>query len=549
MKKLVLLSTLFLCFSYSIQAQKSHLSVIHDFDGKNFDYSVVGMVGMNDSLYVISFTPNRHGMFFRIDGNGDGYKVIWEFDDVNYEPNSIVGNDKAIYITTRFSGNYGGALFKYSLEDYSFTLLRDFSSAEIQEVNVKYVTDSVLWYTSLWSPEDAGSVFSTNLDGSEIKKIYSATNAEETSMPSNFFFHENKVYIALWGGGNLDGNSAFCGSFIRINTDGSGYEKIIPGSEEIGTQPQSLIIRDNKLIGLFAYSGSASWSGRVFRSNLDGSDYESLGAVGSRSLTKFLSTQSLIYGVSTYAIYGINPQNAKIQIYDDFQSNPDFGWDVVSDPVYLNGDVFIAAQQGGPNEGGTILKWLNARPEVHVRDSNEGGRTNKNEIDLQGLFVDPNEDPLTFSYEYDHELITLSESNGILTLTPLTSDTVEVKITVTDGWAGYAGARIRLNPFEIKALTPGGDVIEDPDDVTTSIDEETFNQKSNLFVFPNPTNSILKLSITNVELLEIFAFDGTVYKSFSNPEQEVDISSFRNGFYIVRAKANGKSYWQKIIKN
>src|SRR5688572_23303389 len=111
MKKIALLPALIFCYSLSTLAQKAHLSLIHDFDGNNFDYSVAGMVGTNDSLYVISFTPDRHGMFFRIDGNGGGYKVIWEFDNDYYEPNSIAGNEKAIYITTR-NGN-GPALFKY----------------------------------------------------------------------------------------------------------------------------------------------------------------------------------------------------------------------------------------------------------------------------------------------------------------------------------------------------------------------------------------------------------------------------------------------------
>src|SRR5688572_26169753 len=119
MKKTALLTALFLCFLNSIQAQRSHLSLIHDFDGNDFDYSVIGMVGTNDSLYVISFTPNRHGMFFRIDENGEGYKVIWEFDDARFEPTSIVGNEHEIYITTRLGSN-GGSLFKYSLDDYSF---------------------------------------------------------------------------------------------------------------------------------------------------------------------------------------------------------------------------------------------------------------------------------------------------------------------------------------------------------------------------------------------------------------------------------------------
>src|SRR5688572_33293111 len=101
MKKIALPFLLFLYSLNFIQAQQAHLKLIHDFDGDDFDWSVIGMVGVNDSLYIISFTPNRHGMFFRIDGNGDGYKVIWEFDDVHFEPTSIARDNNSIYITTR----------------------------------------------------------------------------------------------------------------------------------------------------------------------------------------------------------------------------------------------------------------------------------------------------------------------------------------------------------------------------------------------------------------------------------------------------------------
>jgi hypothetical protein len=545
MKKLLFLVFPF-CLFGSVCAQKNHLALIHDFEGNNFDYAVKGMVGVNDSLYVIASTPDLRGMFFRIDENGDGYEVIWKFEEDYWEPNSIVSDDKAIYITTRIGSD--GALFKYSLEDYSFKRVRDFWNSGVQEPNIKYVTDTALWYTSLWSREDEGSVFSTGLDGTDLKKLYSAKDPQEASMPSNFFFHNDKVYISFWGGGNyLD---SYCGSLARMNTDGSGYETIVKGDGDIGTQPQSIIIRDDKLIGLFAYSAYA-FEGRVFRCNLDGSEFESLGSVEHRSLTRLLETQSLFYGITTYAIYGINPYNGNIKIYDQFSDNPDFGWDVVSDPVNLNGNVFIATQQGGPNGGGTILKWLNARPEVQVREKTDGRMASEGEVALEQLFVDPNEDELVSRYHYDPALISINMYKGILKLNPLTSDPFEIRITATDGWAGHAGAIVKFNPFEVVEFSPdeaqmeGGATIAD-NEVVTGIIVTTPESKS--FVFPNPAASVLKLSVANAESIQFSKPDGSIYRLFRSPGQELDISSFANGFYIVRVNVGGKSYWQKLLK-
>jgi len=533
MKKLLILPIIFLCFNQTMQAQESHLSLIYDFDGDNFDYSVKGMVGTNDSLYILSFTPNMQGVFFRIDENGDGYEAIWEFDNINYLPNSIIGNDTAIYITTRFSQNSGGALFKYSLKDYSFELVKDFSPEEAQEVSIKYVTDSVLWFSSLWSWGDEGSIFTTNLDGTGFKKIYNDTNQEKGLMPADFFFHEDKIYIAFFGGGTPypDGNGGFTssGSFIRINADGTGYENIIPGGDHVGTAAQSLIIREDKIFGLFAYSGSHhSLGAQFFRSNLDGSSYDSLGALNNRALTQLLSTDSLIYGISAYNVFGINPFDGEIRIFDDLLSNPDFGEDVVSNPAFLNGDVFIATQQGGPNAGGTILKWLNKAPEVAMKDVSNGRQMGTEDIDLNKLFTDPNGDRLTYKFEYDHELVTITESKGILSWVLKTSDLVEVKIIATDGWAGYNNATITLNSS-----------------VITNVDKL---HEQEFTLFPNPTHSVLKFTLSTVESIQILGLDGQVHESFLNPRNEINISSLSNGMYFVRSQIHGVSYWQKIIK-
>ena len=66
MKKL-LISTVFLfILALTSIAQESHLSRIYDFNGKDFDFSVKGMVGMNDSLYVliISYIINKNKSYF-----------------------------------------------------------------------------------------------------------------------------------------------------------------------------------------------------------------------------------------------------------------------------------------------------------------------------------------------------------------------------------------------------------------------------------------------------------------------------------------------------
>lgn len=108
----------------------------------------------------------------------------------------------------------------------------------------------------------------------------------------------------------------------------------------------------------------------------------------------------------------------------------------------MNGNIFLATQQGGPELGGTILKWTNQDPVVN--DTNTKSSQTSSEIVLDDLFTDPEGDRLTYDYELDSEALSVSESDGRLTLIPLQSGEVKIKITANDGWVGYKSVTINL---------------------------------------------------------------------------------------------------------
>jgi hypothetical protein len=532
LKKQIVTLAVLIIFSLTCLSQVSHVSLIYDFEGDDFDYPVTGMAGANDSLYIICNTPDGHGKFFKIDEHGNGYKVIWEFDNVNFEPNSLLADDNVIYGTTRFSLAGGGTLFAYSLNDYSFKFIKDFNPTDVQEIHIKFIADDVLWLYSNVSLTDLGSIFSIKTDGTGFKKVFNDTDFTKGQNPVDFCFYNDNIYIACYnGGGNLypDGTGAFGsgGCFIRVSSDGSGYENLVKGGDDKGTQPQSIIIRENKLFGLFANSGSnQKVGGQFFRSNLNGTSYDSLGALSRRSLTRMLSTDSLIYGISFSQVFGINPFNGEIRIFDELLFEPDFGYDMVTNPVLLNGSVYLAAQQGGPDNGGTILKWNNEKPEIKEKSSRNYQIPTK--IVLSDLFSDPEGDSLTYTIEFDSNAVEMSESNGKLIFRPLQSGEVEVRITANDGWAGY-----KSYSMNISSIT---DVLNPKDN------------PENLLIYPNPTNSFLNMGSENVESVEILTLNGNLIQSIRNPGTEINISTLENGVYIIRYQIKGCFNSQKIIK-
>ena len=530
MRKLLLIFLIVFATARFGYNQESHLSLIYDFEGEDFENSVKAMVGVNDSLYVICKTPNERGIMFRIDGEGNGYKVIWEFDDVNWAPQSLVANDTVIYGTTRFSSTGGGALFKYSLKDYTFEFLVDFDPFEVKKTYVKYITDSVLWMSSVESYNDFGSIFSIQKDGSDMKKVYNDTSEEKGQNPIDFVFYNDSIYIACYNGGGIphesEGNVS-SGSFIRIKSDGTGYENIIQGGDHVGTQPQSLIIREDKIIGLFEYSGSRSdVGGQFFRSNLDGSSLDSLGGLRRRAATKMFSTDSLIYGISFDQIFGVNPYNGETRIFENIIDEPSFGYDIVASPAFLNNVVYFSTQQGGPNRGGTILKWINRKPEVTEDESKSEQEVL--EFLLEEMFVDPEGDSLTYQFKYDKDLVDLNISGGVLSLSLLESVKTEVKVTASDGWGGVTTKKIELSPV-------------------LSIFKNN-KKKGDLIVYPNPVNFVLNLSLNGLDKLDIITLNGAVIKSFEKPGSSIDVNFLKNGVYLLRYQIEGRIYTKKIIK-
>ncbi|WP_303922891.1 T9SS type A sorting domain-containing protein [Draconibacterium sediminis] len=539
MKKLMLTFSAALLLTFLGYTQTSHFSLIYDFEGTDFDYGVKAMVAANDSLYIISNTPDSRGKLFRIDGNGNGDTLIWLFDEVHKFPSSLVKYGNNLFGTTRFSVNHGGSIFRYSLEDHSFEYIKDFFTNEAQEVLIKYIKNDTIWLTSQWSTVDKGSICTINTDGTDFKKIYSDTDLEKGQNPIDFVVHEDKIYIACYNGGGIphavgDGTYESSGCFIRINSDGTGYEKlVIGGDEHQGTQPYSLVINQNKITGLFAHTRGETkmMGGQFFQCNLDGSSFRSLGVLGGRCITSMLSTDSLIYGTSAYEVFAVNPFDGEIRVFDNLLEEPDFGFDITANPVELNGCVYMSTLQGGPDLGGTILKWTNEDPELDSTYVKSGSVAST--IDLNELFFDPEGDSLSFDIEYNSDSVEINLQNGVLTVLPKVGGVTEVKITANDGWQGY-------KTYAYSVSTP------------TAV-EGIANNEADIRIYPNPVSDKLYVEAESMKDLSITIVDingrVVIKKQLNETIAEIEMN-ITPGIYnvLITDRAGEMITKQKIIK-
>lgn len=77
---------------------------------------------------------------------------------------------------------------------------------------------------------------------------------------------------------------------------------------------------------------------------------------------------------------------------------------------------------------------------------------------------------------------------------------------------------------------------------------EDFAKTDELQVFPNPAKNVLSFHTSEaIEKLEIWSVNGTLVMKKETPEKQIDISSLKNGLYLIRAQTAKKQLTGKVM--
>ena len=521
-----------LTISLHVLSQESHISVVLDLDGKDFEKSVRSIVPTKDSLYVIANTEDQKGEFYCIDKKGKGYKKIKTYDEDYYQPFSLKIKDSIIYGTTRFSKNKGGSIFKYSLKDYRYEILYDLDYNEFQDVKIHLVNDTAIWLTSaLVKEKEYGSIFYAKKDGSAVKKIFTSTDILQGKQPSDLVIYKDTIFISWYGGGKLypDGQGTFteAGLIAKCNIDGSNYKTIVSGNDTTGSQPYSVVIKNGRLFGLFSYSGNQG-KASFFSSDLEGLDYKFIGSLNNRVVTNMVESDSLIYGFSFNEIFGIDPYTGEYRIFDKLTQNSDFGTDITSNACVYDNQMFFATQQLGLNNGGAILSWKNIKPIIDTTGQTIG-RLKRSVIDLNKVFKDSEKDSLSFYVDYNQKDLEVIRNGNTLTFKQLSEGLASLKVTANDGWGGYSTLIYNIGKSK------------------TASNSELTLEKSISF-YPNPVISILFFKDLNPSLVQIFSFEGKLMLEKKNVENSINVEDLAKGSYLMKIENNEDIFITKFIK-
>ena len=70
-------------------------------------------------------------------------------------------------------------------------------------------------------------------------------------------------------------------------------------------------------------------------------------------------------------------------------------------------------------------------------------------------------------------------------------------------------------------------------------------------IYPNPTDGIINITGKKLYKIEIFTTNGQkiLSRKLNNSDDNVDLSTYNSGIYILRIHSNDKIHYRKIMKN
>lgn len=149
------------------------------------------------------------------------------------------------------------------------------------------------------------------------------------------------------------------------------------------------------------------------------------------------------------------------------------------------------------------------------------------EIDLSNTFSDEDGDALTFIVtSSDESVVTISESNAILTVTEVGLGTSTITVTANDGNGGTAS-----------------------DEFTFTVNEEALGLKNlEVKIYPNPSTDFIYVESTEELSVRLTDLNGKEIQTKSGSQLEFDVQSLSSGLYILQVSDGDRSSNYRVIK-
>lgn len=273
---------------------RGEATVLHSFasnpeDGRNPQGGIVRAT--DGTLYGTTAYGGRnsHGTLFRVDPDGQNYRLIRHFGDTLGEGQTPLGailaeNDGWLLGTTYDGGRTGhGTIFACKQDGSEFRTLHSFDNKEADGAHpcagvVRSANGTLYGMTMDHGGAGAGTVFRLNRDGSEFAVLHTfhSQDGDGANPRGELVINSEEVLFGTTSAGGQWG----LGTVFRLNPNGTAYVILHHFNGAEGAFPQSGLALgpDRRLYGTTL--GGASLYGTLFRMREDGKHYTILHRFG-----------------------------------------------------------------------------------------------------------------------------------------------------------------------------------------------------------------------------------------------------------------------------
>jgi uncharacterized repeat protein (TIGR03803 family) len=303
------------------------------------------------------------GVVFKLSKDGTGYIALHTFtgylsgEDGSGPQGVVEGSDGVLYGTTQTGGHPSGVeyatgcgtVFKVNKDGSGYTVLHRFPGTSGDGIapwaGLVEGRDGALYGTTLeGGTYNLGTVFRLNKNGGGYEVLHSFRDSEADGfrpMSGLLVGNDGALYGTTDGGGNGTGHN---GTVFKLNPDGTGHKllhsfAVQPGD---GRFPRSSLVegRDGALYGT-TQNGGTNDPGTLFKLNKEGSGYH------------------VVYSFTGSLISKPDPQGMMEGVLNGVPTRfSGEGEGVVPKGLAQGADgaLFVTAENGGKNGGGTVFK-------------------------------------------------------------------------------------------------------------------------------------------------------------------------------------------------
>lgn len=297
------------------------------------------------------------------------YTKLLDFNGTNQggiPRGSLTLSDGILYGMTSLGGADSlGTIFKINLADNSFTKLVDFDrvSKGSQPFGSLVVSGNVMYGTTFsGGAKDSGIIFKVNTDGSGFNKLIDFDTQKGAWAIGSLILSNNILY-----GTTVLGSVNNAGTVFKVNIDGSGFSHLVDfDTIDKGMCPfGALTLSNGVLYGMTSLGGKYGNRGTIFKVNTDNSGFSKLfdfnDTLGSGPNGSLVISGNTLYGMTSWGgkngkgvIFKINTDGSGFSKLFDFDNTSGVN---PNGSLIISGNVLYGMTlSGGTNNSGTAFK-------------------------------------------------------------------------------------------------------------------------------------------------------------------------------------------------